>query len=95
MTTGFKEFEPYFASRSDPTSTTIDRNDPLFKSGLERMKISTRQYAKAQIKWIRIKLLPAIRELEDRNDVTVVLLDATGKLSLSSLREVYGEWNRI
>ena len=29
---------------------------------LERMKVSTRQYAKSQIKWIQKQLLPAIRE---------------------------------
>ena len=41
------------------------------------MKISTRQYAKRQVKWIQQKLLPAVRKLEEQ-DVTVILLDATG-----------------
>lgn len=29
---------------------------------LERMKLSTHQYAKSQIKWIRKQLLPAIKD---------------------------------
>lgn len=40
----------------DPSS------DPSFDSMLDRMKLSTHQYAKSQIKWIRKQLLPAIKE---------------------------------
>jgi tRNA dimethylallyltransferase len=29
---------------------------------LERMKLSTHQYARSQIKWIRKQLLPAVKE---------------------------------
>lgn len=45
------------------------------------MKISTRQYAKRQVKWIKKKLLPAVRE-QSEPDVVVYLLDATGESEL-------------
>lgn len=32
---------------------------------LGRMKLSTHQYAKSQIKWIKKQLLPAIREAKE------------------------------
>lgn len=35
---------------------------PGFKQMLERMKLSTHQYAKSQIKWIKKQLLPAAAE---------------------------------
>lgn len=31
---------------------------------LDRMKVSTHQYAKSQIKWIRKQLLPAVKEAQ-------------------------------
>lgn len=36
--------------------------DPAFGPMLDRMKLSTHQYAKSQVKWIRKQLLPAVRE---------------------------------
>jgi tRNA dimethylallyltransferase len=50
---GYKEFATI------PTGDLISEH-PLFASGLERMKLSTRQYAKKQIKWIKKQLLPAV-----------------------------------
>jgi tRNA A37 N6-isopentenylltransferase MiaA len=76
LNAGYKEFEPYLSARS--ATNDVDA-DALFSAGLESMKISTRQYAKRQIKWIKSKLLPAVRNLEN-GEVTVVLLDATGTL---------------
>lgn len=35
---------------------------------LERTKLSTVQYAKSQMKWIRKQLLPAIKEARDQGD---------------------------
>ena len=52
---GYKEFAAI------PTEE-LSSDHPLFASGLERMKLSTRQYAKKQIKWIRKQLLPAVRK---------------------------------
>jgi tRNA dimethylallyltransferase len=36
--------------------------DPAFSGMLARMKLSTHQYARSQLKWIRKQLLPAVRE---------------------------------
>ncbi|KAL1411405.1 tRNA dimethylallyltransferase, mitochondrial [Vanrija albida] len=53
---GYKEFAGLPLPQSDPTSS------PLFNSMVDRTKLSTHQYAKSQIKWIRKQLLPAVRE---------------------------------
>jgi tRNA dimethylallyltransferase len=42
------------------------------------MKLSTRQYAKRQVVWIKSKLIPAVEKLGN-HEVTIVLLDATGE----------------
>lgn len=53
---GYKEFASLQLPQTDPT------RDPAFPSMLARMKLSTHQYAKSQLKWIRKQLLPAVRE---------------------------------
>ncbi|GAA5821382.1 hypothetical protein JCM11251_004597 [Rhodosporidiobolus azoricus] len=77
---GYKEFEAYLAHKHRNPTLTLE-NDPtlrkLFDQGVESMKVSTRQYAKRQVKWIKSKLLPAVRKLENDDGVTVVLLDAS------------------
>lgn len=63
------------------------------------MKLSTRQYARRQVKWIRNKLLPAVYAanelhgkqagLAQRHDITpTFLLDATGTFSFHLRMEV-------
>lgn len=78
--TGYKEFEPYLSRKHRNPSQTID-SDPelrkLFEQGVEEMKSSTRQYAKRQVKWIKTKLLPAIRSAPG-GEVDVFVLDASG-----------------
>ncbi|KZV60902.1 tRNA isopentenyltransferase [Peniophora sp. CONT] len=49
---GFKEFDQYLAE-IDPSSARYDL-------AVENMKVSTRQYAKRQVTWIRNKLIPAV-----------------------------------
>lgn len=68
---GYREFNEYLTAES-PT-------DAALTNAVERMKISTRQYAKRQISWIRNKLLPAIKRANSRtpNSVPIYLLDAT------------------
>ncbi|KAJ9092209.1 hypothetical protein QFC21_006955 [Naganishia friedmannii] len=51
----FKEFSHIPTDRLVPS-------DPLFAPALDRMKISTRQYAKRQLQWIRKQLLPVIKQ---------------------------------
>ena len=52
---GYKEFSG-LDLENDPLS------DPQFEDMLERMKLSTYQYARSQIKWIKKQLLPAVKE---------------------------------
>lgn len=67
---GFKEFDNYL-SHDSPT-------EKEYKESVERTKISTRQYAKKQVHWIRNKLLPAIGQLDSGEPkVFMYLLDAT------------------
>ncbi|KAF9001991.1 tRNA isopentenyltransferase [Cyathus striatus] len=67
---GYKEFSDYLSN------TSID--DALFETAVEHMKLSTRQYAKRQVSWIRNKLLPAIHAANDNEPVVpMYLLDVT------------------
>jgi len=68
---GSKEFFNYL-SNSEPSQSG-------FSQAVDRMKLSTRQYAKRQISWIRNKLIPA-SESANREDMSTpfYLFDATG-----------------
>ncbi|RSH87237.1 hypothetical protein EHS25_003146 [Saitozyma podzolica] len=65
---GYKEFASLQLPQPDPT------RDPAFPSMLARMKLSTHQYAKSQLKWIRKQLLPAVREAMGLGDVAVYVV---------------------
>ncbi|KAJ6513798.1 tRNA isopentenyltransferase [Mycena vitilis] len=79
---GYKEFHEYLK--------TTSQTQKAFDGAVEAMKLSTRQYAKRQISWIRNKLLPAIRatNVQEQN-VPTYLLDATdvGEKWMSSVRD--------
>ncbi|KAF5386706.1 hypothetical protein D9615_001730 [Tricholomella constricta] len=67
---GYKEFHDYL-SAPEPS-------DKAFKAAVEHMKVSTRQYAKRQLSWIRNKLLPAVYTANAEEAVIpTYLLDAT------------------
>ncbi|KAK6461420.1 IPP transferase-domain-containing protein [Scheffersomyces coipomensis] len=72
---GFKEFIPWLDATN---GEEID--NPLYKEGVERMQIRTRQYAKYQVKWIK-KLLSVELQKESRFGFKyggkLYLLDAT------------------
>ena len=72
---GYKEFAPL------PTAqlTAAAKDLPAFKEAIERMKISTRQYAKSQVKWIAGKLKDTVDERVTAEDEGLFLLDATGE----------------
>lgn len=53
---GYKEFAGLALPQDNP------RSSPQFDGMLARMKLSTHQYAKSQIKWITKQLLPAVHE---------------------------------
>ncbi len=53
---GFKEFDEYFhyvdKTCNNESNTETQKNE-LFKKGINEMKLSTRRYAKTQIKWVK------------------------------------------
>lgn len=71
---GFKEFEPYIEAvkRGELPSTELQ---VLFTTAIERTKASTRQYAKRQTRWIRIKLLAALSRADALG--SIYLLDGS------------------
>lgn len=64
---GYKQFLPFIRDTSRP--------EKLRQEGIERTKISTRQYAKRQDRWIRIRLQRAINAADIAH--RMFLLDAT------------------
>lgn len=58
---GWKEFEPYLTALKSGTASEEELNK-LYELSTEQMKASTRQYAKRQVRWIRIKLLSALSD---------------------------------
>ena len=59
QTIGPKQFHQYFHDCENDDAVSKKR---LFESGKELMNIATRQYAQKQIKWIRNRLLPVVRQ---------------------------------
>ncbi|WWC62113.1 uncharacterized protein I303_104703 [Kwoniella dejecticola CBS 10117] len=53
---GYKEFAALELPQCEPA------RDPAYAPALERTKLSTHQYAKSQLKWIKKQLLPAVKE---------------------------------
>jgi tRNA dimethylallyltransferase len=71
---GYKEFGPYVeAMKSDELSSK--ELQVLFASAVERTKAATRQYAKRQIRWIRLKLLAALSKANALSNI--YLLDGS------------------
>ena len=64
---GFKEFLPYILDESHP--------EKLRREGIERTKFATRQYAKRQDRWIRLRLQRAVNAADFTH--RMFLLDAT------------------
>ncbi|KAI0088425.1 tRNA isopentenyltransferase [Irpex rosettiformis] len=80
---GYREFSSYLIEYQNLSPSLEDKP---FATAVERMKLSTRQYARKQVKWIRNKLLPAVYaanlnsnqgENQPREIVSAYLLDAT------------------
>lgn len=57
---GYKEFKAYIAALRTGTASEDDLR-ALKEEAIERTKIATRQYAKRQTRWIRLKLLLALQ----------------------------------
>ena len=71
---GWKEFEPYLAARARGIESEQFLKNALNLS-IEQTKAATRQYAKRQIRWIRLKLLSALSEADALDNL--YLLDGT------------------
>ncbi|KIY48715.1 tRNA isopentenyltransferase [Fistulina hepatica ATCC 64428] len=54
---GYREFHGYLSTLTGHP----DASDKKYQEAAENMKISTRQYARRQVSWIRNKLIPAIQ----------------------------------
>ena len=70
---GYKEFEEYLSASEAGAET--NRLEKLKAEGIEKTKAATRQYAKRQNRWIRLKLLPALYNAGSGN--RLFLLDGT------------------
>ena len=57
---GFKEFHRYLCLTNEERDS--EEGKTLFNEGVERMKISTRQYSRRQAKWIRRRFLTDVRD---------------------------------
>jgi len=67
---GYKEFDTYLSSPRP--------SEKAFQAAVEHMKLSTRQYSRRQISWIRNKLLPAVYATNSKDTaIPIYLLDAT------------------
>lgn len=70
---GFKEFLPWLQKRHELTQsnggklTQLEQEElmELKEEGLRKMKTATKQYARTQVNWIRIKLMNAINEANE------------------------------
>lgn len=71
---GWKEFEPYLRALMEAGGSPKNR-DVLIADSLEKMKAATRQYAKRQIRWITLRLIP--RLVEENAIDKLYLLDGT------------------
>ena len=58
---GWKEFERYLLAL-DAENTNDEELEKLYNESLEQTQSSTRQYAKRQVRWIRLKLIPALSD---------------------------------
>ncbi len=56
---GYKEFEPYMAAHRSTYMSNKER-ETMKVVAIEQTKAATRQYAKRQVRWIRIKLINAL-----------------------------------
>ncbi|TVY28668.1 tRNA dimethylallyltransferase [Lachnellula hyalina] len=68
---GWKEFVPYLNALKSGTTSIEDLNK-LYELSVEQMKAAHRQYAKRQVRWIRIKLASALSD-EDALDKLYIL----------------------
>ncbi|EHK97096.1 P-loop containing nucleoside triphosphate hydrolase [Glarea lozoyensis ATCC 20868] len=75
---GWKEFEKYLSALKSTECSSEDLNK-LYELSIEQIQTATRQYAKRQIRWIRIKLMNALSEAGLREKLYVVDASSVAK----------------
>ncbi|KAI0376638.1 tRNA isopentenyltransferase [Hypomontagnella monticulosa] len=73
---GYKQMVPFLEAEKDRASPS--KLHQLQESGLEEMRSATRQYAKYQLRWIRHKSIPALRDHEAMDYLFVLDSSNTG-----------------
>lgn len=76
---GFKEFLPYLDLRAAGSAVGTEVESAR-AAAIENTKTATRQYARSQVRWIRIKFLNALRSAAGEEESTprnIFLLDST------------------
>ncbi|EME47504.1 hypothetical protein DOTSEDRAFT_125125 [Dothistroma septosporum NZE10] len=58
---GYKEFEDFTRAQGEPSVDPVQL-EKMKAESIERMQVATRQYAKRQVRWIRIKLVNALAD---------------------------------
>ena len=71
---GFKEFKPY-VSASREHGIDLGKLEALKRSGIEMTKIATRQLAKRQARWIKLRFMPALTKANAKD--RIFLLDGS------------------
>ncbi|KAH8202504.1 hypothetical protein TruAng_003312 [Truncatella angustata] len=76
---GFKQFEPFLVAEKDGAS--LEDLEKLKAESMELTKIATRQYARYQLRWLRGKTIPELKENGAMN--FLYLLDSSDAASLA------------
>ncbi|KAI8960097.1 putative tRNA isopentenyltransferase [Daldinia sp. FL1419] len=77
---GYKQMEPFLEAERNETSS--DKSEQLKLVGLEDVKTATRQYARYQLRWIRHKTIPALKDHEAMD--FLFLLDSSNANNFSA-----------
>ncbi|KFA47875.1 hypothetical protein S40293_05170 [Stachybotrys chartarum IBT 40293] len=72
---GYRQFEPYAMALNQGKAPS--ELEPLKIAGTEDMKTATRQYARSQTRWIRLKQVPLLLEQGPEAMRSLYLLDST------------------
>ncbi|EGT45768.1 hypothetical protein CAEBREN_11075 [Caenorhabditis brenneri] len=86
---GLKEFVPWL--NLDPSERDTPTGDKLFKQGCDDVKLHTRQYARRQRRWYKMRLLR--RSDGDRKMASTKMLDTSDKTRIiSDGMEIVDRW---
>ncbi|KAH7262986.1 IPP transferase-domain-containing protein [Fusarium tricinctum] len=72
---GYRQFEPYLSAIDEKREAA--ELEKIKSTALEEMKAATRRYAVYQTRWIRLKQIPRLREVDSEAMSNMYLLDST------------------